>query len=436
MPQAQRAIVQAARLRAQGKLADAESGLRKLLRTEPRSQPALHLLGLLRFERGDAAEAMKLLERATTLVPNDVDAWRNWGNVSQDSGSIGQAEICFRRVLEHQPGDIAARGNLALLLETAGKLKEAASELRTLLKFAPAEHDAKRILVRVLRSLRQHQEEVTLLRDLVLRFPQEKELATFLSRSYFLLFDSVDRDVERAKQVLAEWHAFDPHDPVCLHMLAAHAAKQAPARASDQYVERHFDEFAPSFDEVLKSLDYRGPALVREALEASAPEPQGAFNAVDLGCGTGLVGPLVKPWVRSLVGVDLSQGMLDQAKTRGVYDELRHEEITSFVNRHVGAFDLALCTETLLYFGQLTDLVAGVARALRPGGRFIATIELLDGDASDFVLHTAGRYAHSAKYMTESLVKAGFTVERSAVACVREQYGQVVTGLVVTGKIP
>ena len=42
---------------------------------------------------------------------------------------------------------------------------------------------------------------------------------------------------------------------------------------------------------------------------------------LDAGCGTGLCGPLLKPWARRLVGVDLSGGMLEKARALQLYDE-------------------------------------------------------------------------------------------------------------------
>ncbi len=435
-PAQQRALAHAVQLRAKGKHADAEATLRKLIKADGRFQLAVHLLGLVRFEQGDAVEAKKLLEKAVSLDANDIDAWRNLGNVCQEGGAPDRAAACFRRVLELHPADIAARGNLAVLLDAAGNLTEAAAELRTLLKFVPGEEGALRLLARVLRSLRQHEEEVTVLRELFRRFPQDANQRDFVSRSYFLWFDSVDRETEKAKKVLDEWYAFDPQDPICLHMRASFAMADVPLRADDRYVERHFDEFAPSFDEVLANLEYSGPVHVKQALEAAEPDPRAVHAAVDLGCGTGLVGPLVKPWVRSLVGVDLSQQMLDLAKKRGVYDELVREEVTAFVQARPTAFELVLCTETLLYFGDLDVLFAAVARCLRPGGRFISTAELLqDGDKA-YALLRSGRFAHRRSYINESLEKAGFVVERNEIIELRKHYGNMVNGVIATGRLP
>lgn len=50
---------------------------------------------------------------------------------------------------------------------------------------------------------------------------------------------------------------------------------------------------------------------------------------MDLGCGTGLMGPLLRQHVEHLAGVDLSQGMIDKARERGCYDELAVGELAA-----------------------------------------------------------------------------------------------------------
>ena len=54
---------------------------------------------------------------------------------------------------------------------------------------------------------------------------------------------------------------------------------------------------------------------------------------LDAGCGTGLCGPLIAPYARRLVGVDLSERMLAQARARDVYDELVKGELTAYLGR-------------------------------------------------------------------------------------------------------
>jgi predicted TPR repeat methyltransferase len=189
-------------------------------------------------------------------------------------------------------------------------------------------------------------------------------------------------------------------------MLSACTGRDIPARASDQYVEKTFDSFAASFESKLAKLSYRAPALVSAMLDDAALEPSKSLDVLDAGCGTGLCGPLVAPYARRLTGIDLSAGMLAQAREKHVYDELLQAELTGYLRGHTAAFDVIVSADTLVYFGALDDVVAAAAGALRPGGLFIFTLEhdeaesaglreSDDGGAPGYRLPTHGRYTHA-----------------------------------------
>lgn len=434
--QAFRELNRAAALHAQQRLPEAEAILQQLVRQHAQFAPALHLLGLVRHQRGDARGAQALLEQVVSLTPDDLEAHRNLGILYQETGADAQAEARFRHVLSQQPADIPSRGNLALLLRQAGRRDEAITELRMLLAYEPYEEGALRTLVILLREARRHQEEVTIARTLLRLRPDDPSLRRALSRAYFLWFDSVDQQPKQARSVLREWLEADPDDPVARHMSASLGDGERPARASDAYVERHFDEFAATFDQILTSLNYRGPELLLEALREVDPEPRQAHDVVDLGCGTGRLGPLVRPWARSLVGVDLSFEMLRLLKEddRG-YTELVRQEATAYLEVHPRSFDLILCADILPYLGSLEALAQAARLALRTGGRWLVTTEKASGE-QDFVLQTSGRYAHGERYLREVLERAGLVVERLATAELRQEYGRAIEASIVTARQP
>ena len=66
----------------------------------------------------------------------------------------------------------------------------------------------------------------------------------------------------------------------------------------------------------------------------------GRDNILDVGCGTGLCGALLSPYARRLVGVDLSDRMLDQARERNIYDELVKGELTAYLDGCRDAYDV------------------------------------------------------------------------------------------------
>lgn len=136
-------------------------------------------------------------------------------------------------------------------------------------------------------------------------------------------------------------------------------------------IEGGYDLLAPRFDHT----PFRTPAPLAEALLDAAFASGPVTDALDLCCGTGaLLVPMASRVRGRLVGVDLSQGMLDIARAR--LDPARPAELVRGDARALpfdAAFDLIVSAGAFGHFlpSELPRLLEGVARALRPGGRFV-----------------------------------------------------------------
>jgi len=161
------------------------------------------------------------------------------------------------------------------------------------------------------------------------------------------------------------------------------------------YLTTFFNDYAPRFDQHMEELRYVAPRLLADAV---LTEGSRQFDeAVDLGCGTGLVGALFRPHVRHFVGVDLAAAMIAASRKRGVYDELANEDVVDYLRRRETLVDLLLAADVLIYLGDLGDLFAAVAARLRGGGLFAFSIEATD--SCDYRLQASRRYAHSPNYI-------------------------------------
>jgi len=232
-----------------------------------------------------------------------------------------------------------------------------------------------------------------------------------------------------------DWLDREPDNPVPRHMLAACGGEAAPPRADDAYVRDVFDRFAESFDEqLLKNLDYRAPQILVDALDGVLGVPAHALDVLDAGCGTGLCGPLIRPHARRLDGVDLSGGMLEKARLRGGYDELVVAELTAYLQSRPEAWDIVLSADTLVYFGDLAEVLAAAHAALRAGGWMAFTLEALDDAAGRSELSSSGRYRHARSYVEQTLGAAGFVEVRMAASALRKEVGKPVAGWVVLAR--
>ncbi|RUS75290.1 hypothetical protein EGW08_016956 [Elysia chlorotica] len=75
---------------------------------------------------------------------------------------------------------------------------------------------------------------------------------------------------------------------------------------------------------MVEGFEYKGPMRVRDTLVSLIGDRNRAdMKIMDLGCGTGLVGEvLYAVGFTQLDGLDPSQGMLDVARSKGVYGSL------------------------------------------------------------------------------------------------------------------
>src|SRR5262249_55734599 len=150
------------------------------------------------------------------------------------------------------------------------------------------------------------------------------------------------------------------------------------------------------------------------------------LDTLDLGCGTGLMGNLLRPISRTLVGVDLSGNMLEKAQQRHIYDRLVRDDLTTFLQAEEKTFDLAVATEVFIYVGDRAPVFPAVRRALRTGGLFGFSVE--GTDEADFVLRSTLRYAHSKGYLQKLAAQNQFAVELIEPQVIRRGVGADIDG--------
>jgi predicted TPR repeat methyltransferase len=221
--------------------------------------------------------------------------------------------------------------------------------------------------------------------------------------------------------------ALRPDHAEARHM-AAVLAGEAPDKANADYIAGLFDAFADSFDEKLVGwLDYKAPQQVA-AITERLLDGRMASRAIDLGCGTGLLGPEVQKLVRRLDGIDLSPRMVDKARQRGVYDELIVGEIVAALLKRPTAYDLVLAADVLSYFGDLRSLFIAVRDCLQSDGLFVATVE--KGAEARYTASKTGRYQHGETYLRKRAAEAGFDVAALEEVDLRQEEGRPVRGYV------
>jgi predicted TPR repeat methyltransferase len=412
---------------------DAQLLYRRILEAAPEQPDALHFLGVLSHQRGRSEAAIDLIERSIALDPQHADRYNNLGNVLVEIGRLPEATEAYEKAIDLQPGHADAYNNLGTVLRAQGRYDDAAVAYQKAIELNPDHIDAYNNFGNLLSSRGMVREAVAYYCKAITLIPNHPQARKLLGIAYYTI-----GQVDAAAQVFREWQKEEPANPVAHHMLAACSGENVPLRASDAYVESTFDAFAGSFDAKLEKLAYRAPQLVADALAKASGAPAKRLVVLDAGCGTGLCGPLIAPYVSRLIGVDLSAGMLNKARGRGVYQGLFKAELTSYLGDHADEFDLVISADTLVYFGALQSVADAAFCALRPGGLLIFTVEeAVDGvPESGYRINPHGRYSHSRAYVQSTLMGAGFEEPAMEGAVLRMEAGNPVAGLVATARKP
>lgn len=391
-------------------------------------------MGRVLYDLQKPGEALPWLEKAVALGPSRANALNDLGNLLQELRRPEEAEDVYRRVLELEPDSADVQNNLGTALKERGRLDEAVDAYRRAIELDPKHFGAYFNLGNLLKKEERLEEAASAYRQAVRINPAKSDAHRNLCAALKSL-----GDWDRAGEACREWLDREPDNPVARHMMAAFSGEETPARAADEYVVRVFDDFAATFDQQLASLNNSGPRRIAEALAEEGLTPSGVLDVLDAGCGTGLCGHILRPYAGQLIGVDLSERMLQKARQRGIYDELTAAELTAFIAARTDTYDLIVSADTLVYFGELEPVLTAVRSSLRPGGRSIFTLERMEAPPESHIgyrLNRHGRYTHSPDYVDGCLSKCGMRLLRSKSVDLREQAGRPVGGLLVTAVRP
>jgi predicted O-linked N-acetylglucosamine transferase (SPINDLY family) len=120
-----------------GNLDIAENVYRQVLGFHPDNPEALHLLGVIAFQRKRHEEAVMLIGRAVTRKPGFADAHSNLGNAFRELGRLDEAEESYRRALAANSRFAMAHYNLGNVLMARKRFDQAAKSFGSAIALSP-----------------------------------------------------------------------------------------------------------------------------------------------------------------------------------------------------------------------------------------------------------------------------------------------------------
>jgi trans-aconitate methyltransferase len=164
------------------------------------------------------------------------------------------------------------------------------------------------------------------------------------------------------------------------------------------------------------------PALGAPVLELLAPSP--GERILDLGCGDGVLTEKIVSAGATVIAVDAGPDMVAAARARGIDARVMDGQKLTFTNE----FDAVFSNAALHWMRDQQAVLAGVRRALKPGGRFVAEMGGHNNTAAIIVALSAVLarrrldarrlnpwYFPSAEAYRKKLQQAHFAVEEIAI---------------------
>jgi predicted TPR repeat methyltransferase len=365
----------------------------------PKHLEALQALARISFENGDLRAADHFFGESLKIVPNFVEGLHLRGVALMRLGRNEAALDCLERAVQLDPNGCEAILNHATLLLEMKRADEALAGFDRVLAIEPNNAVAWNNRGNTLVALGRLEEGVAAY-DRALVLDPRLQAAAYNHFYALLSLRRVDR-------------------------ISDFAARQA------------FDQVASRYDQIVRDeLHYRAHHDLRALASRVAGSLAPPLRILDLGCGTGLAGECFKDLASGgrLDGVDISPGMIEEARKRGIYNDLVIADFEIYLSRSGPHYDLVLSADAIVYFGALGAIFAGVAKRLEPTGVFLFTCEAKPGDGWE--LTEANRFRHSEAYLRGEAERAALSwIE--AVECIpRSERGTPVAGLAVALRKP
>ena len=446
---------------------------RKLLSANPSHPVALHYMGLLSYQMGDAVQSVDLIKKAVEVKPDYLQAHCNLANTLIEMGRAEEAEKSSRAAIALDADKVNAHHALARALHLQGHHSDAIVSCQTALSLNPNLDSTFETLGHSLRSLERFDEAVENYKKAIsinpvnpsyfntigetfiqmdqlenavrsfqkaISLDQESGLlynnlgtALVMLRNYGPAIQSFENAIalehdfamgyqnlanvlrvvgraDEAIEALEKALKIDPDLSSARHNLDALRGETTES-APNEYVEELFDDFANQFETHLQDkLEYKIPSLLKNVMIDKGFTNISYNTVVDMGCGTGLSGVEFKDIADTLIGIDLSKNMIEKAKAKAVYDRLEVNDLINGLNDIDRPIDLFIATDVFVYIGNLQDTFEAVKKSAAPNALFIFSTEHLESD-DDFVLQDTSRYAHSKAYIEGLADQFGFTFE-------------------------
>lgn len=400
----------------QGEWAAAEKQFRNVLALDSEHYSAYFYLGTLYLEMDRLDEAETALQYLLSQTPEHVDAWVNRGAIALKQKREQAAIDYFRQALILDNDHREARNNLAATFIHFDRYEQALQYYTGLLRDEPNNIE---YLYNsgVAQMGLGHLSSATQLFQHVLGL----ESRHFGALSNLAAIQMRLGDRLEARELLQRALDVQPHDPATRFMLQALSGDTQTQGACREYVQELFNHYAVNYDAHMQGvLEYGVPQRLWHLLHQS--NIRSYPKALDLGCGTGLCGMILRPLTQHLTGVDLAAKMLSVAREKAIYDTLIEAELLAFLQNNSDVYDLIIAADVLPYLDDLAELFRTIRARMALNTVFWFTTEIsMD---QPWALQQSMRFCHHADYIQMLCHEYQYLLVHQETVVARKQDGQ------------
>ncbi len=404
----------------QGKLKQASKHYRQAIQIQPNYADAHYNLAIILLKQNNVAEAMKHLDKTLQLQPDHTETHNQKAQLLHQQGDLDKAIYHYKECLKLDPCNAAVFHNLGAIFLEQGEPAAALKYFLRLLQIAP-DFDTYYNLGVIYMYLGRPNDAIQYFQEALKKDPNHFASHNNLGSIYLKAEDYKN----------AAWHyrqalKLQPDNKEITYILNAIDQKKIPKTAPKEYIQSLFDQYAAYFDKhLIEILHYKVPELLYKSIEQETKIKKHSWNILDLGCGTGLCGEKFRPIAKKLIGIDLSEKMIEVAKRKNIYDELHVSDIHQALQKQQD-LDLIIAGDTFVYIGDLAKTFSDCKNALRESGLLAFTIEKTT--QYPYELQKSARFAHGKKYIEELAKQNNFKIQQCNNIVLRKQRNKSIEG--------
>jgi predicted TPR repeat methyltransferase len=360
-------------------------------------------LGICQMQCENWAGAIKSLESILNEKYNDPNLICNLAISHWQQKNYKSALRLFKYNRFHFPHHIDTQQNLAAFYVQFQRFEQAIQLYQNILRFNPELSDIRFNLAALLQQRRIYDEAIMHYQIILQHHPKHHQTLYNLGCIYYHL-----KDNKACHFYWQHYLSLNPsHKAVCF--MLQHLKNELINPCDHQaYVEELFDHYANHYEKhVVHQLEYQLPTFLKHYMNTHF---NGMMfeNILDIGCGTGLCGTSLHPFTSELIGIDISEKMVQQAVKKNIYQKLYTVECEEFLQEHLQQFKLIVAMDVTPYIININSWLTIIYEALTPNGQLIFSIEVNHSDKSD--LEASGRISHPIELILKSCERLGFNI--------------------------